>query len=117
VSVLDKLRSFAEAREADAVPIRSGLTYGDVREALSILDAAQEVVAAVRGESAWKPRDAIVQLAIAFDAPEPRPAIWRGHPLCPRCGNDQKFDPYGNGAVSCGGCGAPMGKEVGRGGA
>jgi DNA repair ATPase RecN len=34
MSALDKLRSFAESREADCVPIRDGLTYGDARESI-----------------------------------------------------------------------------------
>ena len=33
MSAYDKLRSFAEAREHDSTVIRSGLTYGDAREA------------------------------------------------------------------------------------
>lgn len=32
MSARDKVRSFAEAREHDHVPIRDGLTYGDARE-------------------------------------------------------------------------------------
>lgn len=37
MSALGKLRSFAEAREADDAPIRDGLTYGDARELVGVM--------------------------------------------------------------------------------
>ena len=37
MSARDKVRSFAESREADHVVIRDGLTYGDARELLAEL--------------------------------------------------------------------------------
>lgn len=38
VSAIDKLRAFAESREADVIPLPDGaLSYGDVRELLGVI--------------------------------------------------------------------------------
>ena len=44
MSALDKIRSFAEARSGDSVPIRDGLTYADARELLCEVNAARAEV-------------------------------------------------------------------------
>lgn len=43
MSALDKLRSFAQSVEPDDVPIRAGLTYGDVRHLITIIDRKERV--------------------------------------------------------------------------
>lgn len=44
----DKIRSFAEAREKDEVPVRDGLTYGDCRALVRRVDALERDLAAAR---------------------------------------------------------------------
>jgi hypothetical protein len=48
MSAIDKLRSFAETSMRDEVPIRDGLTYGDVREALADMNDDPRVGATVQ---------------------------------------------------------------------
>lgn len=43
MSAMDKIRSFAESREADDVPIREGLTYGDVRDLMREIEGRERV--------------------------------------------------------------------------
>ena len=51
MSALDVLRSFAESREAGAVLIRDGISYGDIREVLAELEADKELLRAKLAEA------------------------------------------------------------------
>lgn len=51
---LDKIRSFAEARESDGMIVQSGLTYGDCRAIKKLVQTQQEALDAIvsRGKAA-----------------------------------------------------------------
>ena len=54
MSAYDKLRSFAESREHDAVIIRDGLTYQDAREAANLIERQQAEIERLRSDrSRW----------------------------------------------------------------